>query len=415
MPGIWLLDFDAWHMAVSAFDLNNSFSYHTSRFPGYPLPEYIYLMFIDFGWIGTNSLTLAITLLGGYYFARLLEKNQVEHREFIIPAYLFCHLIWINSSNSMDYMWAVSFLLMSLFYIFEKKHIASGFFLGLAVGSRITSIFFFLPCLYYLYSNRTSLRAFLHFTSSLSITVFLLFLPLLLIYNLDFLTYYGNDVESFFLYERCVEYFGFWVLIVSVPLVLLTIVMVVKKIKEGNQLFNLSVISSLLIIALFLYKPYEKEYILPAIPFILIICCFIYKRYSLIIFAALILANFHYIPRNIEQRKAQLSYAHKLVEKKFPDKSIVLLGSWFPVFAYLNENVSLEKRRRFIGEENKLDNAVYDFKRGVTFRYILTREELDSYLERGCSIYFNNSANDIIIASYKFNLNNFNTINIDTN
>ena len=34
-------DADAWRIANSAFDLRYSHIYHTSRFPGYPLPEYV--------------------------------------------------------------------------------------------------------------------------------------------------------------------------------------------------------------------------------------------------------------------------------------------------------------------------------------------------------------------------------------
>ena len=129
------VDPDAWRIANSAFDLNNFLIYNTSRFPGYPLPEYANSLLINYGWVATNSLTMIISLIAILMFAKILKEIEVENKGLIIITFAFMPLIWINSVNAMDYMWNVTFIILSWYFIIKNHHLLAGLMMGLAIAS----------------------------------------------------------------------------------------------------------------------------------------------------------------------------------------------------------------------------------------------------------------------------------------
>lgn len=110
------IDADAWRIANSAFDLWNSHVYHTSRFPGYLLPEYVNSLIIDHGWIATNSMTMILSLISVIFFARILKDLNVKNKGLLVLTYAFLPVLWINSTNTMDYMWALTFIVIAWFF-----------------------------------------------------------------------------------------------------------------------------------------------------------------------------------------------------------------------------------------------------------------------------------------------------------
>ena len=148
---IWLLDLgfgldaDAWRVANSAFDLRYHGIYHASRFPGYPLPEFFNAFIIGSGWLATNGLTMLLSLVSVIVFAQILKIYNCRMRGLLTMTYAFLPLLWINSTNTMDYTWSVTFIMLTWLLLLRKKAIIAGLMMGLAIGSRPQSIFIMIP------------------------------------------------------------------------------------------------------------------------------------------------------------------------------------------------------------------------------------------------------------------------------
>jgi len=68
---------DAWRIALSDYWLWDHHAFYPSRLPGYPVPEFGYATVIKGGWVATNSLTVAVSLLGVWFFARIVRELRL--------------------------------------------------------------------------------------------------------------------------------------------------------------------------------------------------------------------------------------------------------------------------------------------------------------------------------------------------
>src|SRR4051812_38781593 len=59
---------DAWRIALSGYWLWDQHEFYPSRLPGYPVPELSYAAVVKGGWVATNSLTIAVSLVGLWFF-----------------------------------------------------------------------------------------------------------------------------------------------------------------------------------------------------------------------------------------------------------------------------------------------------------------------------------------------------------
>src|SRR3990172_8705902 len=106
-------DPDAWRVALTADYLWTDHKYWPSRLPGYPLHEFVIagIAYLRDSWVWANLSTVVISLVGVYLFAWLAKKLEVSNRGALVLAYSFAPLLWINSVMTMDYMWALTFML----------------------------------------------------------------------------------------------------------------------------------------------------------------------------------------------------------------------------------------------------------------------------------------------------------------
>lgn len=115
------VDPDAWRIAGSAFDLSYFHVYHPSRFPGYLFPEYFNALLIHYGWIATNAATMVISLISVVVFAKILNELNVKNRGgVLVITYAFLPILWINSTVTIDYMWALAFILLTWLFILNS-------------------------------------------------------------------------------------------------------------------------------------------------------------------------------------------------------------------------------------------------------------------------------------------------------
>ena len=192
-------DPDAWRVALTATYLWEEVDYLPSRLPGYPLHELVTAAFIKGGWVWTNMSTVLISLVGVYLFARLARKLELSHRGALTVAFAFSPLLWINSVMTMDYMWALTFILGAYLALLHRSPTLAGLSLGIAAGFRLTSLGMLLPFALLLWrlGQRREIRP---LTLTSVATAFVAYTPVLLVYGLNFLNFYDQQVplDEFF-------------------------------------------------------------------------------------------------------------------------------------------------------------------------------------------------------------------------
>jgi hypothetical protein len=186
-------DPDAWRVALSATYLRDHGDYSPSRLPGYPLHEFVTWVTVPHGWVWSNLSTVAISLAGVLVFALLVRKLDLPHRGVLILAFAFAPLLWINSTTTMDYMWALTFLMGSYLALLYGAPTLAGASLGLAAGFRLTSLAM-MP-VFWLLIRRTRQQNQIRPLTVTAIAVALgAYTPVLMKYGLNFFNFYDQKV-----------------------------------------------------------------------------------------------------------------------------------------------------------------------------------------------------------------------------
>ncbi|HKR05150.1 MAG TPA: hypothetical protein VJY62_11005, partial [Bacteroidia bacterium] len=127
---------DAWGLALIAKNIALSGAYEASRLPGHPLQEFIYSLTWDKGAFIFNLLTALISTAGIGFFISAFRRLNLRYAITAGITLAFIPVIYINSTNAMDYMWALSFIMTAFYFLVKKNPVLSGIFIGLAVGCR---------------------------------------------------------------------------------------------------------------------------------------------------------------------------------------------------------------------------------------------------------------------------------------
>jgi hypothetical protein len=420
------LDPDAWRIANAAFDLRNHFIYHTSRFPGYPLPELVNALFIDFGWTATNSITMVLSLLSALTFAYLLKHGGFKNKGLLTVTYAFTPLLWINSTNTMDYMWALSFILFTWYFLVRSKYVTAGIMMGLAVGSRPPTILLLIPFLYLLISHRVDKKRTVFFILACLLTAAMLFLPVYLKYGLAFLHQYPPRTTLLQIGYQVIRNFG-------LPSIIILLILLATSSKncrtlmlkpqENDHFILLSVIT---LLASFVIAPYHFEYLIPMIPFGLILISRIGKKTLLALFCCLSIlhaifafgsvqytetgririraADYGAVYNNMTGRRRQLSFARDISQTEVEMGSVVLVGHWLPIIAYLGEDISSTPGTKRMFDSNAPQEGVWNFERDTWYRYLIDLDELNELQDAGHMLYYVTGIRDYTLEIYGYDL-----------
>lgn len=275
------LDADAWRMVDSSRTIARTGFYTVSRFPGYPIPELTFTLLAGVGPFVLNGLTAIHSALASAFMALSLKQLGVRRALLPAAAFAFVPLVYINSTNSMDYLWAMSFLMAALYATVSKRPILAGVLVGLATGCRITSLAMLAPLSIYIIStgDLRSWREIAKLSLAATATAALVFTPVFAVYGGDFLTYYGGfqgSVEGL-VRMMTLEVLGRTGLFVL--LVLITIRLAAQRHNDDytvgsdswNSLRLLSLAVIVVYVAIFLRLPHEAGYLIPVVPFVLIL------------------------------------------------------------------------------------------------------------------------------------------------
>lgn len=142
-------DPDAWRVSEAARQMASTHVYTPSRLPGNPVQEIVSALIRGGGPLALNGATAVMSAVAAGFFT--LSLGRLGRREAVVAglALAFTPVVYVNSVSSMDYLWALGFIMASLYALLCRRVVLSGVLLGLAVGCRPTSCLFVLPlCLF---------------------------------------------------------------------------------------------------------------------------------------------------------------------------------------------------------------------------------------------------------------------------
>ncbi|MBK7964724.1 MAG: hypothetical protein IPK10_05155 [Bacteroidetes bacterium] len=274
---------DAWAMLLVAERIGNTGIYEVSRLPGHPVQELIYSSFWSMGPIFFNLLTTIISTIGILAFVAMLIQLGVKNAYWCGAALAFTPVIYINSSNAMDYTWALGFILLSGYFISKKNIILAAGMLALAVGCRITSGAMLLPYLLLIWKfsdeNHRIKKSFLFIATTLLGSVIVMS-PVIYQYGLEFFTYYQHFAIPGFLKNAYKGSIAVWGITGCLTIAFYFITIILKKriLKEiyfenkniSKTLLVVCAISITLYLIAFIKIPLKAAFMIPMCPFLIL-------------------------------------------------------------------------------------------------------------------------------------------------
>ena len=423
-------DPDAWRVAQSGYWLWDNHEFYPSRLPGYPIPEFASAAVIKGGWLATNSLTLLVSLVGVWFFARIVRELGLPNRALIVAGFAFTPLLWINSMTTMDYMWALTFILASYYFLIKEQTGWSALLLGCAAASRSTSLLMIVPFLVYLWRDgrRDETRDFIVWTIAVPV---LAYLPIAWRYGAGFLTFYDTKVA----YLNVLRLLGKDTLgLIGAMGVLgataLSLPRLLKLPRDFVHDKNVSVWVIAIVIALLVFSrlPHESAYLIPLYPFGFLIMAKYFQRFVLLGAVSLIvLAGFvdltspgdeinrraftharlgqGLVLSNRDTMNAQLKFTHDIENADIPDNSIVSIGFIFPQFAVLNRDTFepglLEEDTSSISQLSDKGKAE-DKARKKIFVWLLDYADFEKYKKQNYNFYYTQDAGRSTAALYDY-------------
>ncbi len=293
-------DQDVLAVVNSAYLLRYVHAYTVSRFPGYPLYEFVNALFIGGGWVATNTATMVVSFICMIIFARILNLFKMKNKGLLVFTFTFIPVIWINSTITMDYMWSLMFILLGSYFVFSGNYTMAGVAIGLSIGSRFTSAFMIIPIIFWALQKKEKIREIMTFIYTAMGTAFVLFLPVFYKYKLEFLrgsgflsttpiTNPGSLTMSLAFENMIIELFGVAALIFLIFSVLLTLKN--KPFSENKSLLIFCWLTIIIFIPLYFIFPFKVAYLIPIVPWGLILINENLKKTFTVIVCFLLLIN----------------------------------------------------------------------------------------------------------------------------
>lgn len=238
-----------------------------------------------------NIITVFLSTLGILIFIEILLLLRIKNFLFAALALAFTPVYYVNSMVSVDYLWALTFILFSFYLIILEKEIAAGVLLGIATGCRITSLAMLLPFLIFMFSykdERSFFSAAIKFSVASVIASVFVFLPVIMQYGYSFFDYYDLIPKPSFEKSAFKATFGVFGLIgtaciacaflYSLFVSRLTSQNIIYDVKLHKSVVLACMLSVLLTCIIYLMVPAKSAYMIPLLPFFIILMAIYFKQ-----------------------------------------------------------------------------------------------------------------------------------------
>jgi hypothetical protein len=405
-PGFGV-DMDAWRVANVASYFATTGNYSVSRNPGYPLFELASSLVHSQPPQLQNLFTSLFSVLAFVFFSLSLKK--LGHRDWWLCglAFALTPVVYINSVNLMDYLWALAFILGGYTFVLDSRAIPAGILLGLGASCRPTSICFLVPFLMILWTkNKTefSRKALALITSSVCLQCAFYLVPVLT-YGSSLLGISGGNYSrslSRILYKATIGVWG-WVGCLAILGALFScfIPHVKRAVFTSPPSRAVVLYPSLAVIGIhcgiYLLLPHEPGYLMPAVPFTLIVLSLLVDRRVFAILCLCLMTapfvevrlevNRGPILRDHQTRLSDMETITKLLDLTQSDntRTVVLVGHLLPQLRYYMDKEPAQ----------------------VILARSLTQQETERYLSEGYDLFFVPGERELTLNTQGFDLAEF--------
>jgi hypothetical protein len=384
-------DADAWRVVRAAKTIGKTGVYEVSRFPGFPVIEFGLVPFANLEPFVINSITVIFSLVMILFLWLILKEFKVNNRFFLTLTVALSPIILKNSVITMDYIWALSFIMGGLFWLARKKVILSGIFIGLAIGCRATSAIFLLPMLYLIQQadSEQRIRNATKLCLSTAAVGLVCFLPAIFTYGTDFLQLYDNEYPDLLQISKRMTVF-LWSRLGLYAVVFFALGIVISPGKfrssgeskpEAKFVVKLSVLTIVIFYLIFARLPHEPEYLLPTVPFTIIIFNHYLKKNMFYVFGCLIILSSFISPcrrsticngmvtSEYFTRQQDISQTHEILRaiERINEKAVILTAWYLPKLEYYASRYDLD------------DHLLV---------YLASRDELEGFTVNGYHVYY---------------------------
>ena len=375
-------DPDGWRVANTARSIALSGYYSYSRPPGYPLQELFYSLMWDATPTMYNLITAMFSV--GVFILFSLSLAKVCCKKSLLGAFalIFIPVLYINSINSMDYVWALFFILGSFYYALDHKLALAGIFLGLAIGCRITSAAMLIPIgIIVYYQKMSSIKSLLTFIAWTTTIGLLIYIPVFHSYKLNFLTF-AEHGYPFYLSIIKKTSLGVWGLPGSLAIISSMIFFgiryrEIKRLLQAKDPIILASISAIIIyFLLYLRLPHESGYLIPLLPFVILLMCRLFDNkwftgicIIFILSAFLLTLNNRHLSlagpifQDRQSRKSSIQFTNRVLDQasRLSRNSIIVSGSHLPMLQwYLNKYPVDDVRFVYLITSSELEDVLYN-------------------------------------------------------
>ena len=386
------VDSDAWRVVLAARHIKETGDYMLSRLPGYPLQEYL------LSWISmstpviVNGMTALFSSVACLYFVLVLRFFRIKRAYLWGIAFALTPVVYINSVNSMDYMWALAFLLAAVYLVLKDRPMLAGVFLGLAMGCRLTSAVMLLPLgiwLVVIYANKSYLRL-LSLAGSMLVTGVLCYIPVFVYYGYGFLDFYdipGYPSLATLAGRSLLRVWGVWgtvgiLFMIGLLLFSRRIIRMSWHELEKRSGLLLCLTTVVIYAAAFLRLPHEAGYLIPVVPFVILgLNLILRSQYTLGLVVALLLSSFFLsversgvewtgpIVEDHFKRIDQTRWVNQVITavKNLQGPAVIVTGSLLPQIQVMTDNDPAD------------DKIFIDLVSDV--------DQFEAFVERGADVY----------------------------
>jgi hypothetical protein len=308
-------DPDAWALVHAAKLIDANGEYAASRLPGYPLSEFACSLLSRGGPLAVNLCTALLSVAAAAFFGLSLKRLGSPDHLLAALALALTPVVFINSTNAMDYVWALAFILAAHHFALLGRPLVAGLLLGGAVACRVTSGVMLLPLGLLIATdtsrlNRLSRAA--SFGLAMVLVAALVYWPVAATYGPGFLSFRRTPTypDAIIVSSRATLYV--WGPVGLLGIALGVLVSLARRLARraatsrhacseagvppsdaGKMPLIAALVSIVFYAAIYFRLPLESGYLIPAVPFVLLLLNrFLTRRAFQFVCAALCLAPY---------------------------------------------------------------------------------------------------------------------------
>jgi len=272
-------DMDAWSLASAARWIAEHGRYGASRFPGHPVQELTCALLWRGGPWALNGATAWMSVAAAVAFARLLGTLGVRNPWLGGLALSFTPVVFVHSTDSMDFVWSLPFLIAGLEAAVRGRTVVAGAMVGIATGCRITSAAM-LPTVALLLAarsggERATFRSLATVVLAFVVAGAIVLAPMIARFGASFLSIYESRFSAGALDVAKNGTIEVWGLIGTIALTTLAVSLLTSRRHRSPVIPRIEVaawlVAVVVYVAGFLRLPFDAGYLMPAVPVALVL------------------------------------------------------------------------------------------------------------------------------------------------